>query len=396
MKLIKKDNIVLFYFIYLLIGTYAYLILQINEFPQKYVFTEWLINYEGGYVNRGLLGQIVFYISNIFNIDLKFVILIFQASIYTVYLTLFYLLLSKIKINFFWILIIFSPILFSYPLIELMVLGRKDTFVISIFLFFSMVSYKPINNLFFYFIILFGFSSFMHEITIFYIFHYLLIIYLHMKLKFKIEIKKNHILGLLTFISFLLYLNLYLDNFVTVENIVNSYGYKIITINSGAFSHLQPTLNSVLLGTLDHIKFANVSKYLLIIILSSIPFLFFIKLKKIHNTRYLSIKNIFFIFFVLSLPVYGLVMDWGRVIHINYNFFIILLLFFFNQNLIDHDYTNTKLKKLNLLSKITILIFICFIFSPDIMSINQLEFFPLPNQFIRFLSGIFEKFIELY
>ncbi|MDA9659286.1 hypothetical protein N9T18_02660, partial [Candidatus Pelagibacter sp.] len=136
MKLIKKDNIVLFYFIYLLIGTYAYLILQINEFPQKYVFTEWLINYEGGYVNRGLLGQIVFYISNIFNIDLKFVILFFQASIYTIYLTLFYLLLSKIKINFFWILIIFSPILFSYPLIELMVLGRKDTFVISIFLFF--------------------------------------------------------------------------------------------------------------------------------------------------------------------------------------------------------------------------------------------------------------------
>ena len=100
-----------------------------------------------------------------------------------------------------------------------------------------------------------------------------------MKLKFQIEIKKNHILGLLIFISFLLYLNLYLDNFVTVENIVNSYSYEIITINSGAFSHLQPTLNSVLLGTLDHIKFTNVLKYLLIIILSSIPFLFFIKFR---------------------------------------------------------------------------------------------------------------------
>ena len=396
MKYIKKDNIILFYFIYLLIGTYAYLILQINEFPQKYVFTEWLINYEGGYVNRGLLGQIVFYISNIFNFDLKFIILFLQASIYTIYFILFYLLLSKIKINFFWILIIFSPILFSYPLIELMVLGRKDIFVISIFLFFSMINYKTINSLFFYFIIFFGVSSFIHEITIFYIFHYLLIIYLHMKLKFKIEIKKNHILGLLTFIFFLLYLNLYLDNFVTVENIVNSYNYEIITINSGAFSHLQPTLDSVLLGTLGHIKFVNVLKYLLIIILNSIPFLFFVKFKKLHNLRYLSTKNVFFIFFLLSLPVYGLVMDWGRVIHINYNFFIILLLFFFNQNLINLDYTNIKAKKLNSLYKITILIFICFVFSPDIMSINKLEYFPLPSQFIRFLSGTFEKFIELY
>ena len=396
MKLLTKNNILFFYFIYLIIGIYVYSVLQIKEFPAKYVFTEWLINYEGGYVRKGFLGQIVFYISNIFNIDLKLIILSFQILIYSIYFSIFYLALSKIKFNFFWILIIFSPILFSYPLIELMVLGRKDTFVISIFLFFSMINYKTINNLFFYFIILFGVSSFIHEITIFYIFHYLLIIYLHMKLKFQIEIKKNHILGLLTFISFLLYLNLYLDNFVTVENIVNSYGYEIITINSGAFSHLQPTLNSVLLGTLDHIKFANVSKYLLIIILSSIPFLFFIKFKKIHNTRYLSIKNIFFIFFVLSLPVYGLVMDWGRVIHINYNFFIILLLFFFNQNLINLDYTNIKAKKLNSLYKITILIFICFVFSPDIMSINKLEYFPLPSQFIRFLSGTFEKFIELY
>ena len=396
MKLIRKDNIIFIYFIYLLIGTYTYLILQVNEFPQKYVFTEWLINYEGGYVNRGLLGQIVFYVSNIFNINLKFVIFFFQASIYTIYFILFYLTLSKIKTNFFWILIIFSPILFSYPLIELMVLGRKDTFVITIFLVFSIINYKNLINLFFYFIILFGISCFIHEITIFYIFHYLLIIYLYMKLKFHIEIKKNHILGLLTFISFLLYLNLYLDNFVSVEQIVNSYDYEIITVDSGAFSHLKPTLNSVLLGTLGHIKFINVLKYLLIIILNSIPFLFFIKFKKLQDLKYLSTKNIFFIFFILSLPVYGLVMDWGRVININYNFFIILLLFFFNLKLIDLDYTNAKIKKINSLYQIVILVFICFIFSPDIMSINQLEYFPLPNQSIRFLGGIFEKFIELY
>ena len=38
MKLIRKDNIIFIYFIYLLIGTYTYLILQVNEFPQKYVF----------------------------------------------------------------------------------------------------------------------------------------------------------------------------------------------------------------------------------------------------------------------------------------------------------------------------------------------------------------------
>ena len=44
MKILKKDNILLIYFLYLIVGIFVYSILQGNEFPQKYVFTEWLIN----------------------------------------------------------------------------------------------------------------------------------------------------------------------------------------------------------------------------------------------------------------------------------------------------------------------------------------------------------------
>jgi len=396
--LLKKNNLLSFYFIYLIVGTYVYLILQINEFPQKYVFTEWLINYEGGYVRKGLLGQIVLYISNIFNIDLKFIILFLQITIYSIYFFLFYIALSKIRINFFWILIIFSPILFAYPLIELMALGRKDTFVISIFLIFSMINYKNLNSLFFYFTIFFGISSLIHEITIFYIFHYLLIIYLYNKLIFHKKISSLHIISLLAFISFFLYLNLYLHNFVVIENIINSYGFEegIITNESGAFSHLKPTIGPAFLIILGKIEFTNILKYIFVIFLNSIPFLYFIKLKKLTNLKYFSTKNIFFIFFILSLPVYGLVYDWGRVININYNFFIILLLFYFKLNLVELDFLDFKIKKLNLLIKIIFLIFICFIFSPDILSINPIEYFPLPSQFIRFFGGIFEKINNFY
>ena len=396
--MLKKNNLLSFYFIYLIVGTYVYLILQINEFPQKYVFTEWLINYEGGYVRKGLLGQIVLYISNIFNIDLKFIILFLQITIYSIYFFLFYIALSKIRINFFWILIIFSPILFAYPLIELMALGRKDTFVISIFLIFSMINYKNLNSLFFYFIIFFGISSLIHEITIFYIFHYLLIIYLYNKLIFHKKISSLHIISLLAFISFFLYLNLYLHNFVVIENIINSYGFEegIITNESGAFSHLKPTIGPAFLIILGKIEFTNILKYIFVIFLNSIPFLYFIKLKKLTNLKYFSTKNIFFIFFILSLPVYGLVYDWGRVININYNFFIILLLFYFKLNLVELDFLDFKIKKLNLLIKIIFLIFICFIFSPDILSINPIEYFPLPSQFIRFFGGIFEKINNFY
>lgn len=258
-----------------------------------------------------------------------------------------------------------------------MVLGRKDTFVITIFLVFSMINYKSLKSLFFCFIIFFTISTFIHEITIFYIFHYLLIIYLRTKLNLIIKIKKIHLLVLIIFISFLLYLNLYLDNFVNVENIVNSYNYEIITVDSGAFSHLKPTLDTVLLGTLAHIKLINVAKYLLIIVLNLIPFLYFIKFKKIRDLKYLSTKNIFIIYFILSIPVYGLVLDWGRVIYINYNFFIIIIIFIFNSNLINTKYLQKKLEVISKPIKILFFIFICLSFSPKLLITDDLGSKPL-------------------
>ena len=125
----KKNKIITIYFLYLFVGILIYLILQINEFPKRYVFTDWLINYEGGYVRRGLLGQTIYEISKLLNIQIKFILLFFEISIYFAYFLLFLLFLSKIKIDFFWLLIIFSPIAFLYPLAELQALGRKDIFI---------------------------------------------------------------------------------------------------------------------------------------------------------------------------------------------------------------------------------------------------------------------------
>jgi len=57
------------------VGILIFSILLINEFPQRYAFTDWLINYEGGYVRRGLLGQIIYEISNLLNIQIQFILL---------------------------------------------------------------------------------------------------------------------------------------------------------------------------------------------------------------------------------------------------------------------------------------------------------------------------------
>ena len=57
---IKKINILLtgfFIIIYtLIIYKYQYL-----KFPNTYTATEWLINYQGGFIRRGFLGEILFF-----------------------------------------------------------------------------------------------------------------------------------------------------------------------------------------------------------------------------------------------------------------------------------------------------------------------------------------------
>ena len=192
--MINNNKILSTYFLYLILGSVFYLTFHIGEFPNKYTYTDWLINYEGGFVRRGLLGQIIFELSKFLNIKLQFILLFIQIAIYFTYFFLFYLLFLKRKINFFWILIIFSPILLLYPLTELEALGRKDIFVISFFLIFSMINYKTLNHLITFFIILFGLSCLIHEITILYIFHYFFVMYLKNKSFINQRIYKKHYL----------------------------------------------------------------------------------------------------------------------------------------------------------------------------------------------------------
>ena len=193
-----------------------------------------------------------------------------------------------------------------------------------------------------------------------------------------------------------MYLNLYLHNFVIIEDIVNSYNYENLTALSGSFSHISPTIDSVFFKTFSNINIVSIARYGFLILISTIPFIYFIKIKSDYENKYFNFQNIFISIILLSIPLYSLIFDWGRIIYINYNFFIILLLFFFKLNLIDLENIDKKIMNLNFLSKSLFLIVICFMISPDIMSINKLEYFPLPSQTLRFFDGIFERIIELY
>ena len=84
--------------------------------------SDWLINYEGGFVRRGLIGELITNISTILSLKLRDSILIFQLIFFVGYYFLIILFCKNLFHNRLIILAIFSPIFILYPVAEIEVL----------------------------------------------------------------------------------------------------------------------------------------------------------------------------------------------------------------------------------------------------------------------------------
>ena len=95
-------------------------------------YADWLINYQGGLVRRGLIGEILFRLHKFTSVDLDILIFLFVTSLYVIFS---YYLLKSIKyiensnIN---ILIFLSPAFFIYPIMNSEVVGRKDILLLAL------------------------------------------------------------------------------------------------------------------------------------------------------------------------------------------------------------------------------------------------------------------------
>lgn len=374
---VKK--IVFIYFLYLIFNYIFLLNLHLSEFPYKYVFTDWLINYEGGFVRRGLLGQIIYKISIISNLDFKKILFFVQSAGYLLYFVLIINFLNRIKLNFFWLLLIFSTISFLYPISELEALGRKDIFVILLFLIFVQINFRSLNKFLTFFLIVFTISCLIHEITFFYLPYYLMIFLYNPQIREKI--KFIHLFLILISLIFLIYLNLLISNKANIDEII--YSYQILNIeigsNSGAFSWLsKPFINHISIIQ-NKISLTGILRFSYVMLINVWIFLYFIKLKNTLSFATITITSnkIFIGLLLLAIPIYLIVLDWGRVTYINFNFMIITIIFFKKEKLIDENFLQKKIDGMSIRIKSLIFVLICILFSPKILANDDLSGIPL-------------------
>ena len=388
----KKEQSSNYFLIIILTSSIIYFLWSIkllNDFPWRYVFTDWIINYEGGYIRRGLLGEISINLSNFIGLNIKYVFFIIHLLIYLLFHFLFYKFFLNFKRNYIFYLLCFSPLVFLYPIATFEAFARKEIFYITFFLLNCYLAIKINNrNIIFFSTNLFVILSYLiHEGFLFFLSFFYLSYFVFLK-KNNYEIKLREFAYIFVIYSILIFLlfipvtdeKLLKMVFVVNQSFPNEYLGHELTKFAGAISALQRTPESALLFWKNQpISIKNIFQNILFLHFL-IVFLYLLFINNFFKSR-----KYFFIFTILSffspLVLFLVGYDWGRFVYTLYNFCLIFTFYcLYNDKNIFVKIDKFKIIN-NLSYKIKLFIAISYItfWTPKLLWFESVEFFPLFN-----------------
>jgi hypothetical protein len=332
-----------------------------------YIAADWLINYQGGFVRRGLIGEIIYTISKNINISILNIVFFISSSAFFLFIFIFYKCVKNfLKFNYFY-LYLFLPSTLLFTFFDPLAVGRKESLVL---LFISLYTYFLINkqndNIIFQVIlsILLIFVTLTHEIMFFYL-PYIFAIKLMYKNTIRINfffLKNLYFEFILFFISLtciiliLLFSHLH-DNNLLCESLLNLNLNK--SICGGVITEYKGKQTYFLI--LEYILAKNyLSTYGLIIFLNFLPIIFYFflqKKNKENNSLRLLYLTLSLICFLFTLPIFLIVNDWGRYLNIHFINHALLFMFILKNN---QNYYKQNLKNTPIIKKLSIIIIICF------------------------------------
>lgn len=371
---INWENYFLFYIIFLIVFGISFLYNKHNIGNDSSI-SDWFINYSGGFVRRGLTGEVITNFSSIFLIGLRDAILIFQIIFFVLLYYLIFLFCKNLLFNRLLILSILSPIFVIYPVAEIEALGRKELIIFSIYLTYLYTNIKSIKIQLLYKILLFPICILVWEPSIIF-FTYIFLVDL-----FVLRINKFNKVFFNLLFSFL---PLLITTIIIYLNPISSENYFIMADNlksefneicymSCSFVGVQSdnSFKELFEAIREKFKISYAFRYFLILVIGFLPLITLLKYSLIKKKDSIffekKFKNLFLIFFVTFLPstiLYFVMYDWARVVHIAYFFSLITFLFLLKENFIILD--KNKIRK-NLLSSISkknfLIVFIIFTLS---------------------------------
>ena len=383
-----KKNINFYIFIYLsvLFLFSVFFLYQKHDVANDSTISEWLINYEGGFTKRGLIGQLSIYLSNLFIIKLRDTIFILQILLVGAYFFLIYHFLKNIFYNKIFIFAVFTPIFILYPIAEIEVLARKEIFIFIYLLVYTFIPIEERKYKFYYKFFLFPIAILIWEPVIFFIQFFLFLDLVENNIK---KINKLFFFQIISYLPTIL-LALYIAlNPISEEshNLMKSSLMENFNENCYMSCELLKTKSSIyqqFQGNFDKYSIEVFVRYILIIIIGFGPLFILLFNSKLKNKIFFLDKfnNLLFPYLILLSPViflFAMGYDWGRWVNISYVISIISFIYIYKYNLItlSEKFLNNKLlKNINKKIFIFIVIFYCFGWNPKTVITGDVASFP--------------------
>ena len=355
------------FFIGLLILAFIFQILKFYTFYEEYSdwqYADWLINYQGGFIRRGLIGEILLQIHYFLSINLDILVFCFVVFLYSILLILLIKSVKYLETSKFDTLIFLSPGFFLYPIMNSEVIGRKEILLFVIlgsFVFFE--KYLKDKYLLLITLISILVISLTHTGLLFYS-QYLVFLYFLISLSRNKEISFSEILiiaiYLLVLFLFLFSSESSKSQVLEICNSVKDF-VKNDCVNRGQFFWLYRPMTEYfdvkLTLDLESNFFIYSLSLFLVFVFISIK-LYFSKFKSENN--FLDVLNPFVIFlllFVFTIPIYVVGIDWGRYISMSFFSTYFIYIYLIKQKMISFNFKNSFLKK-----KISKNLFFIFVF----------------------------------
>ena len=319
MVLTKINNKFFNYYIFICFSVSIFFLYHKFQYPTDWTTSEWLINYQGGFTRRGLVGEILVQINTFLNFEIRNLVFIFEIILLFTYYFHLINFFKKIEFSPIIILIIFSPLGFLFPVTETEAIARKEVLLFCLYLFYLGSILKG-NQKITYLILLIGLPimNLVWDGNIFYVFFFIYTFFLS-----KININKKEV------IIFLITLIPYLISFIiliTTKSNDQMLQEMCKAINEpcfGAMNFLDYSFKDQMNYGLSRLKIEYIFRYLFIFIICFFPFLLIFYDQK-------NKTGIFLGYIVCVIPTFIFLyvsFDWGRYLNILYIFSVITLIF---------------------------------------------------------------------
>jgi hypothetical protein len=327
-----------FFVIFIIFSSLIFAISKFYSFYSNYSdwqYADWLINYQGGFVRRGFIGEVLFNIHQIFYIKLDILIFFFVSSLYLLFSYFLFKSLKYLENSNIDLLILFSPGFFLYPIMNTEVIGRKEILFLCIFSSLIFLEKKINQNIILpLFIVAITILSLSHSAFIFYA-PFFCVLFILIKKNRNLEISPIEIF-IISSSFFLLVFLIYISNGseMHIEKICTSVK-EFVSKNCGLTDQIS-WLNSSIDNYINAKSGDNILKnYLTIYGFSLIAVFLFISIKIINSKYTLKFERyqkfhpflIVFILCIFTAPTFIIGLDWGRYIYIAYSATFFLLIY---------------------------------------------------------------------